>query len=112
MGCDQIFTCLDCEKHYDLGYGSYSTWVYAVDMDKFREEVEAIWERRAIDAAALRRNQALRECIQEHDGHEVHLWSHDYACVEDGKLVIASGPCYEVLADNVNDFDWVICGEE
>ena len=112
MGCDYIFTCLDCREHYDLGYGSCSGWICATNMQDFVTEQHKIKQTRGFDPIELRRNQALRECIEQHKTHQVHLWSPDWACIEDGKLVVATGPYYEVLANDVSGFDWIICWDE
>ena len=112
MGCDYIFTCVDCKIHYDLGYGSYTSWIHATSMEGFSADAEKIMGNKGFDVRELRKNQALRECIQLHESHKVHLWSHDYADVEDGKLIIASGPYYECLEDDVSGFEWVECGND
>ena len=27
MGCDRQFTCVTCRQTYNMGYGSYGTWL-------------------------------------------------------------------------------------
>jgi len=107
MGCDYTFTCETCKKHYYLGYGSYSTWIHATNVEKFNYEALLIRNKRELDATKLYKNMNLLECILEHEGHDVHLWSSDWAAIRDNQLQIDAYYGYDVLIDDVSDYEQI-----
>ena len=90
MGCDYIFSCEDCKKNYYLGYGSYSSWIYSTTLEEFEKVANKIEDSRGFDPRGRQKNKNLLWCIMEHEGHSVHLWSHDW-CYERGDDIMIQG---------------------
>ena len=107
MGCDYTFSCSDCKKSYYLGYGSYSTWIGALTLDKFEEDAIKIEQNRGLDPRKLKKNMDLRQCIVRHNGHETALWSRDWAWPEGDDILMDGRMAPDVLVSGGAHFDLV-----
>ena len=105
MGCGYEFGCKTCRKGYDLGYGPYSTWLTAHTLKEFDESL-------AGSLKDIPKNQRIRACLEEHDGHDTFYASEDFAhrhgkvlCMEWGYM----GSECQVLAEDWGDWEYVGC---
>lgn len=82
MGCAYHFSCVTCRKSYDLGYGSYSSWVIANTVDQYNQAVTP-------EKARHLKNQNLLKCLTEHESHNFVIWSPDWTSEIDGSLYLS-----------------------
>ena len=93
MGCDRQFTCVTCRQTYNLGYGSYTSWVDGTDSLKTYADFESLDS----PHKTLLKNQNFGRCLQIHEGHDWLTWSYDYCSEENGDLYITAGYGHEEL---------------
>ena len=81
MGCSYHFVCKGCKIDFDLGYGSYSTWIRANSTEEYEAEKS--------DHKDLWKNMNLEKCLREHRGHDfvVLCWDWVYRSLGDLGLV-------------------------
>ena len=76
MGSPRSFLCKDCQKDYYLGYGSSSSWMterYICEPEELKGPIETVAQYDAwpnVDEKTLAKNQAFRQCLAEHQGHD------------------------------------------
>jgi hypothetical protein len=105
MGRGGEFYCKTCRKYYNLGYGSYRSW-----LDDCRSVAE--FDTRAAaqpDIATLRKNINMRQCLVEHDGHDIETHSEDWAHISKGNLYTETGVygADELAIEGVGDWEYV-----
>ena len=81
MGRDSHFICHTCKKDYDLGYGSYTTWLD--DIGTLAE-----YEKLRSPDKDLIKNKRFYQCLKAHGGHDFNSWSNDWCSERNGDLVI------------------------
>lgn len=82
MGCAYHLSCITCRKSYDLGYGSYGSWVKAETVEEYQQRVTP-------GKANLLKNKNLLMCLTEHKDHVFNVWSPDWTSERDGDLYIS-----------------------
>ena len=87
MGCSRTFACRTCKKAYSCGYGSYGSWLMADSP----EEYDALPDKEGFKART--KNQNFRQCLGEHQGHDITYFSEDYTSLnrETGHLEMDGG---------------------
>ena len=107
MGVGYNFVCRDCKKYYVLGYGSYSSWIWANTLEEF--------DKGRPQDRELQKNRNLRGCLKHHEGHDFDLLNMDYTYERDGKLWDENASPYSSAPDTVIadllGFDRVDLGE-
>lgn len=83
MGCGYDFCCNTCKKSYYLGYGSYSTWCCVNTLEEFQ-----LWHPRP----PLRKNENIKTCLVEHQGHDFEYLLWDICWAKGGDLWADIGP--------------------
>lgn len=87
MGCGYIYACRTCKKAYDVGYGSYGSWIVATTLPEFERAAAG-----NLDALTLTKNQNVRKVLEEHAGHDIYPANRDYHTVRGGALTGEFGP--------------------
>lgn len=98
MGRDGQIACKTCRINYYLGYGSYTTWIYATNLEEAQRELE-----KDEGLAKLTKNQNLIKVLEEHQGHDLLLWSNDWCYETSEHLVYEGGWPNERVA--IEDYD-------
>lgn len=92
MGCSRTFACHTCKKAYDLGYGSYSSWLYEA---KTLDEYDALPDKEGYKDR--QKNKNIRQCLVEHQGHDFTHFCDDDTWMDEktGDLLMQGGysPC-------------------
>lgn len=93
MGVGYNFVCMSCKKYYELGYGSYRTWIYATTIKDY-ENVSS-------EDKTLCKNMNLEKCLRTHNGHAFELLNMDYVVLEEGKLLEENPSPYNPTPDRL-----------
>lgn len=89
MGCGYDFACQTCKKSYYLGYGSYRTWMTFNSLAEFDANAAPA------EKKDLSKNQNIRKCLEEHDGHNHVYVGWDWNSVRGGVLYDDTANCGE-----------------
>lgn len=93
MGVGFNFICKDCKRYYQLGYGSYGTWLYADTIEKY--------ETLPAENKALGKNQNLEQCLRDHKGHNTRVLNMDGHFEKDKKLYEENPSPYNPTSDEL-----------
>lgn len=95
MGVGYNFICRDCKEYEHLGYGSYSSWIYADSLEEFdkRADKDEFKDRQ--------KNLNLRACLEKHRGHDFEVRNMDYTYERGGKLMDENPSPYNSSPDVV-----------
>ncbi len=93
MGVGYNFVCLDCKKYYQLGYGSYGTWLYANSIADY-EKLPPLYK-------DYGKNANLEKCLREHDGHDISVLNMDNTYERGDKLFDENNSPYNYQPDTL-----------
>ncbi len=94
MGRSSTFSCNTCRKNYFLGYGSYGSWLdLTYSLDEYEEKAKEVHEEFKSDCynwhdkdgkcdppdpRDFYKNENVRKCLEEHQGHDIDYYSEDF----------------------------------
>lgn len=93
MGVGYKFLCTDCREYATVGYGSYSTWIYANTIEEY--------DRIASPHRDLHKNKNLETLLRKHDGHKKFVLNMDCAYERNNKVYIENGSHYNPKPDEL-----------